>query len=146
MRTRLCLLLFPITTAAALSLSCLAFAQAQSEKDKDLLTAPPAGNVTALPEMTVAAPLVDEKAYSVPNATTATKMDTPIRDVPQAIEVRPRQVIDDISGQQRVDSVAKTVAGVTIARTGNGGSNIPFLTLRGFPNNGVVLRDGYYRP
>lgn len=144
-----------ITRTLRCSLCALFFANFAFAQDKTTLSSPqenadtkqsPSSDVTTLPEMTVAAPPVDEKAYNAPNATTATKTDTPIRDVPQAIEVRPRQVLDDISGQQRVDSVAKTVAGVTIARTGNGGSNIPFLTLRGFPNNGIVLRDGYYRP
>lgn len=82
--------------------------------------------------------------YVAPSATTATKTYTPIRDVPQSIEVRSAQLIKDL-GSRRVDDVAKTVAGVQVNWLGNGGSQIPFLTMRGFSNNGVVLQDGYRR-
>ena len=82
--------------------------------------------------------------YAAPSSTTATKTETPIRDVPQSIEVRSAPLIKDL-GARRVDDVAKTVAGVQVNWLGNGGSAIPFLTMRGFSNNGVVLQDGYRR-
>lgn len=37
----------------------------------------------------------ETEGYSVPNASTATRTDTPIRDIPQSIQVVPRQVLED---------------------------------------------------
>ncbi|MGH8624065.1 MAG: secretin and TonB N-terminal domain-containing protein [Gammaproteobacteria bacterium] len=50
---------------------------------------------TTLPEMTVTASPLDETSYSVPNATTATKTDTPIMETPLNIQVIPQQVLRD---------------------------------------------------
>ena len=38
---------------------------------------------------------VDEDSYRAPNATTGTRTDTPIRDIPQSIQVIPQQVLED---------------------------------------------------
>ncbi len=37
----------------------------------------------------------EQDGYSVPNATTATRTDTPLRDTPQSIQVIPQQVLQD---------------------------------------------------
>ncbi|MGH8656529.1 MAG: secretin and TonB N-terminal domain-containing protein [Gammaproteobacteria bacterium] len=50
---------------------------------------------TVLPEMTITASPLDDTGYSVFNATTATKTDTPIMETPVSIQVIPRQVIED---------------------------------------------------
>lgn len=78
-------------------------------------------------------------------ASTASKMDVPDRDIPQSIEVRDRDFIRDIGGPIRADSTADTVAGVHKNWTGNGGSDVPFLTLRGFANTAAFLQNGYRR-
>lgn len=53
----------------------------------------------------------EETRYSVPNATTATRTDTPIRDIPASIQVIPEQVLQD---QQvtRLDEALRNVSGV----------------------------------
>ncbi|MHC5719670.1 MAG: AMIN domain-containing protein, partial [Nostoc sp.] len=55
----------------------------------------------------------EQDGYSVPDSTTATKTDTPQRDIPQSIQVIPQQVIKD---QQitRISDVARNVSGVSL--------------------------------
>ncbi|MEM9509710.1 MAG: TonB-dependent receptor plug domain-containing protein, partial [Cyanobacteria bacterium P01_E01_bin.35] len=80
-----------------------------------------------------------EDEYFVPDASTATRTDTPIRDIPQSIQVIPQQVIED---QQAIglDEVLTNVSGVI-----NGGrsSNAEEeFNIRGFSDTSV-LRDGF---
>jgi len=98
---------------------------------------------TELPEVKVTAP--PESGYSVPNATTATKMDVPIRDIPQSIEVRNRQLLDDLGGTHNVYDVGKTVAGVVDVAHGSAapGINVPGFNIRGYSSS--YLRDGGLR-
>jgi iron complex outermembrane recepter protein len=49
--------------------------------------------------------------YRVPNASTATRTDTPIRDIPQSIQVVPQQVLEDRKVRTLTESV-ETVSGV----------------------------------
>ena len=57
--------------------------------------------------------------YAEPNATTATRTDTPLRDIPQSIQVIPRQVLKD---QQvtRLSDALRNASGVFL-ETNNGG-------------------------
>ncbi|MEG4574933.1 TonB-dependent receptor [Microcoleus sp. N3A4] len=79
--------------------------------------------------------------YRAPIASTATRTDTPTRDIPQSIQVVPQEVLED---QQvtRLDEALRNVSGVTLGgeSTGRGGS----FGLRGF-NDAPVLRDGFRR-
>lgn len=86
-----------------------------------------------------------ERQYDAEFSSTASKTDIANTDIPQSIEVRTRALINDLGGTMRADAIARTVAGITV-QNGNGGTNQPFLVLRGFPNYGVALRDGYLRP
>ena len=88
--------------------------------------------------------VTDSSAYIIPDSTTATKSDTPIRDVPQAIEVRTRQILDDLGGTQSSYEVGKTVAGVFNASNGQGdpGRNVPNFVVRGFSSS-AYLKDGH---
>lgn len=47
----------------------------------------------------------------VPNASTATKTDTPLRDIPQSIQVVPQQVLEDRNVTTLTEAV-ETVSGV----------------------------------
>ena len=80
-----------------------------------------------------------EDDYFVPEASTATLTDTPIRDIPQSIQVIPQQVIED---QQAIEleEVLNNVSGVTTGGT-NGGADESF-NVRGFSDTSV-LRDGF---
>lgn len=76
--------------------------------------------------------------YVVPNATTGTRTDTPLRDIPQSIQVIPREVLED---QQviRLEDALRNVSGVTPS---GGDPRGPRFNLRGF-NDATILRDGF---
>ncbi|NEQ84019.1 MAG: TonB-dependent siderophore receptor [Moorea sp. SIO2I5] len=77
--------------------------------------------------------------YLVPNATTGTRTETPLRDIPQSIQVIPRQVLQD---QQviRLDEALRNVSGVTSSGTDSGRA-LQF-SIRGFDGT-PVLRNGF---
>jgi iron complex outermembrane receptor protein len=85
-----------------------------------------------------------QRGYQVPNASTATRTDTPILDTPQSIQVIPQQILED---QQiiRVDDALRNVSGV-VGRLDAFGTSTR-LTLRGFTTDnftaGSILRDGF---
>ncbi|PSB44404.1 TonB-dependent siderophore receptor [Cyanosarcina cf. burmensis CCALA 770] len=81
----------------------------------------------------------EQDGYLVPSATTGTRTDTPLRDIPQSIQVVPQQVLRD---QQitRLDDALRNVAGAT--PDFNSG---PYVTyrIRGFEAlNNNLLRNG----
>ncbi|MGD1904978.1 MAG: TonB-dependent siderophore receptor [Leptolyngbyaceae cyanobacterium] len=79
----------------------------------------------------------EEDDYFVPEASSATRTDTPILDTPASIQVIPRQVIED---QQvvRLDEALSNVSGVNFAGTFVG-TSLNF-NVRGF--DAPTLRDG----
>ena len=83
-------------------------------------------------------------AYRVPNTSTATRTDTPIRDIPQSIQVIPRQVLEDRK-PRTLNQAIETVSGVVSGGTdyGLGGRRI----IRGFElgdSGGTAnLRNGF---
>ncbi|NEQ33203.1 MAG: TonB-dependent receptor, partial [Leptolyngbya sp. SIO4C5] len=85
----------------------------------------------------------ETEAYLAPNASTATRTDTPILDIPQSVQVVPQQVLED---QQiiRVDEALRNVSGIIGRLNPFAASN---LTIRGFTANnftaGAILRDGF---
>lgn len=82
-----------------------------------------------------------QDGYRVPNASTATRTDTPIRDIPQSIQVVPQEVLRD---QQafRLDDALRNVPGVS---PNFGSSSINTFRIRGFEANSY-LRDGLPDP
>jgi iron complex outermembrane receptor protein len=95
-----------------------------------------------LGEITVSADRPDR--YHPSNASSATRTDTPILDTPQAIQVVPRQVLED---QQitRIDEALRNVSGV-VGKLETFGESTS-LVLRGFSTDsftlGPIFRDGY---
>jgi iron complex outermembrane recepter protein len=81
----------------------------------------------------------DDTSYRAPNATTATKTDTPTRDIPQSIQVIPQQVIDDQKVLRLQDAV-RNVSGV-VSDGGFGNVGEEFI-IRGFTAPSI-LRDGF---
>ncbi|MGH2413607.1 MAG: TonB-dependent receptor plug domain-containing protein, partial [Microcystaceae cyanobacterium] len=81
-----------------------------------------------------------QDGYSVPDATTATRTDTPLRDIPQSIQVIPQQVLED---QQiiRVPDALRNVSGVQRGNTIGNTSEV--FTIRGFQQLGGNLRNGF---
>ena len=80
----------------------------------------------------------EEDGYAVPNTTTGTRTDTPLRDIPQSIQVIPQEVLED-QGVVRLNDALRNVSGA--ASTGNNGTGQQFI-LRGFEDP-AILRDGY---
>jgi len=80
-------------------------------------------------------------SYAPGNATTATRTDTPLRDIPQSIQVIPRQVLED---QQviRLEAALENVSGVS--RDRSFGTTIDSFAIRGFRQD-VLLEDGFRR-
>ncbi|MGD1937825.1 MAG: TonB-dependent siderophore receptor [Cyanophyceae cyanobacterium] len=76
--------------------------------------------------------------YAVPNASTATRTDTPLRDTPQSIQVVPQQVWED-QGVTGLNDALRNVSGVF--QTSNDPRGQTFAA-RGF-NGAPVLRDGF---
>ena len=81
----------------------------------------------------------DEDDYFVPNATSATRTDAEIRDIPQSIQVIPQEVIEE---QQaiRLEEVVTQTSGVTFF--GNQDGRSTDFAIRGF-NGAPSLRDGF---
>ncbi|MEM6434572.1 MAG: TonB-dependent receptor, partial [Cyanobacteria bacterium P01_D01_bin.115] len=77
--------------------------------------------------------------YVEPNTATATRTDTPLRDIPQSIQVIPREVLED---QQviRLNDALRNVSGVvSTSRASIRGQR---FAIRGFEDSSI-LRDGF---
>lgn len=84
-----------------------------------------------------------EQGYAVNRATTATRTDTPLRDIPQSIQVIPRQVLEDQQARDLNEAV-RNVSGVYQGNTFNN-TRDDFI-LRGFSALGFrsqIFRDGF---
>ncbi|WP_298906991.1 TonB-dependent siderophore receptor [uncultured Nostoc sp.] len=80
----------------------------------------------------------EQDGYTVPEASTATRTDTPLRDIPQSIQVVPQQVIKD-QGITRINDAVRNVSGTSFT-TGYGNSENG-VNIRGF--NANSLKDGF---
>jgi iron complex outermembrane recepter protein len=82
-----------------------------------------------------------QDSYRVPNASAGTRTDTPIRDIPQAIQVIPKQVLQE-QRVQRLSDALRNTAGVT---PGGSDRNVfDGFVIRGFSNRNIIrngLRD-----
>jgi iron complex outermembrane receptor protein len=79
----------------------------------------------------------EQGGYRAEEASSATKTDTPIRDIPQSIQVIPREILKD-QGTIRVQDALRNVSGATSAGYYQGFSE--YFSLRGFDAN--LFRDG----
>lgn len=80
--------------------------------------------------------------YVRPNASTATKTDTPIMETPYSVTLVPQQVLKD-KQVIRIEDAITSVAGVQSSWT-NGGESDVFI-MRGFQNTNIY-RDGFLLP
>ncbi|MEH2465712.1 TonB-dependent siderophore receptor [Nostoc sp.] len=80
----------------------------------------------------------EQDGYNAPNSSTATRTDTPLRDIPQSVQVIPQAVIKD---QQitRISDATRNVSGVSPV-SGYGGFSDSYTT-RGFDSN--ILINGF---
>ncbi|HEX4895947.1 MAG TPA: TonB-dependent siderophore receptor [Solimonas sp.] len=105
-----------------------------------------ASSTTALPEIVVEGH-AEPAAYAVPEVRSATRTDTPVRDVPQSITVISRDLVRDQAMQNIADAV-RYVPGVGMAQ-GEGNRETPILRGNASTSDFFVdgLRDDvqYYR-
>jgi iron complex outermembrane recepter protein len=83
----------------------------------------------------------EQDGYRLPTASTATKTDTLLRDVPQAIQVIPRQVLQD-QQVRRLNEALRNAPGVIVNNSER--SAFEGFTIRGFSNRNIIrngLRD-----
>lgn len=78
------------------------------------------------------------EGYNAPDASTATRTDTPLRDIPQSIQVIPRRVIEDQQVTEISDAL-RNVSGVTL-QVDYGVSYT--YNIRGFSDS-RTLRNGF---
>ena len=90
-----------------------------------------------LPETTITA---RPPGYSPGDASTATKTDTPIKDLPASVQVVPKELLQD-RGVTRIEQIAETVSGVH-AEPSYGENGATFFNVRGFTTSNA-LRDGF---
>jgi catecholate siderophore receptor len=122
-----CLERRPIAAAviALFSSSPLALAQTQSQP-------------TQLPEIRVQG---EQEGFRRESTGSATRTDTPLRDIPQFINSIPQQVIKE-RGVTNLQDVLRTVPGISYAAPEGGTQNNQVVYLRGFPLNGDNYIDG----
>jgi iron complex outermembrane recepter protein len=82
----------------------------------------------------------EETGYRVNNSATATKTDTPLRDIPQSIQIIPKEVLKD-QAIIRVGDAIQNVSGVNYPGGYQGFSER--FTVRGFQNFSNIFRDGF---
>ena len=92
----------------------------------------------AVPETTV--PGQRENDFKAESATTATKTDTPIRDIPQSVSVVTESLVKSQNAFNLRDAL-KNVSGLTIAAA-EGGRTGDSINVRGFAANSDFYLDG----
>jgi len=80
-----------------------------------------------------------QDGYLVPEASTATRTNTPLRDIPQSIQVVPQQVLEDQNAVRLRDAL-RNVSGVFVGNTFGG--TVDNFNIRGFAD-ATILRDGF---
>lgn len=122
------------TPALALLANALAFAQSPpaATTDKESEAAPPRVEV------------VDRaiRSFTVTNASTATRTNTPLMDTPFSVQVVPQQVLQD-QLVNTLDKALQNVPGVVPFTTNQGLSD--GFVIRGFGSN-ITYRDGFFIP
>jgi iron complex outermembrane recepter protein len=81
----------------------------------------------------------EEDGYRVTESSTGTRTDTPIRDIPQSIQVVPRQVLEDQKTLRLVDAL-RNVSGVFSSNSFGG--TIDNFNIRGF-DDASILQNGF---
>jgi len=76
--------------------------------------------------------------YYVPDASTGTRTPTPVLEIPQSLQVIPRQVLDDQQATE-LDDALRNVSGASVSSTEGRGFQINLRGFEGVP----VFRDGF---
>ena len=95
-------------------------------------------DIIVLPDIEVTAP--PENAYKSDAATVGSKIEMPIREIPQSVSVVKEELIESQNAFSLRDAL-KNVSGLTIA-AGEGGRTGDSVTLRGFAAHSDTYLDG----
>ncbi|MEL6494566.1 MAG: TonB-dependent siderophore receptor [Cyanobacteria bacterium J06623_7] len=90
-------------------------------------------------EIAIIATGAAEENYYAADATTATRTDIPLRDLPQSVQIVPQQVIEDRQAIS-IEEIVTSSSGVIFS--GNNFGRGADLAIRGF-NRSAILRDGF---
>ncbi len=112
----------PLSLFVALALQSLSASAAAATQ------APAPAAETTLDTISVLATRSANTLYNEPTSTSATRIDAPLRDVPQTVNVIPAQVLRDQAAQS-LESVLRSVPGVGLS---HGDGQRDQVTLRGF--------------
>ncbi|HYQ55157.1 MAG TPA: TonB-dependent receptor plug domain-containing protein, partial [Pseudomonas sp.] len=91
----------------------------------------------ALPATSVTS-AYEQQSYKASDSRSALKIDAPLRDIPQTVNVVPESVIKD-QGAQSMEDVLKNVPGIGMS---NGDGQRDQVTIRGFSAIGDMYIDG----
>ncbi|WP_088241456.1 TonB-dependent receptor [Calothrix rhizosoleniae] len=80
----------------------------------------------------------EQDGYTVPNATTGTRTNTLLRDIPQSIQVIPKKIIEE----QQVTNLTDVLRNVSGVQQNSGDPRGQRFQVRGFDNSSL-LRDGF---
>ncbi|MEH2179900.1 TonB-dependent receptor [Nostoc sp.] len=83
----------------------------------------------------------EQDGYRATDGSTATKTDTPLRDIPQSIQVVPRQVLQDQQARNLAEAV-RNVPGVTQGGGSSSRDAFEGVLIRGFNVYTDILRNG----
>lgn len=98
-----------------------------------------AQTAATLPEVQVKGSQELPPTYNAPTATSATKIEAPLRDIPQTVNVVPQQLIRDQAARS-LESVLKWVPGIGLS---NGDGQRDQVTIRGFSAIADQFVDGF---
>ncbi|MCG6134597.1 MAG: TonB-dependent siderophore receptor [Nostoc sp. LLA-1] len=87
----------------------------------------------------------EQDSYRVRDSSTATKTDTPLRDIPQSIQVVPQQVLRDQQVRNPSEAL-RNVPGVSQAQNSASRSGAATINIRGFDALRDILRNGLRDP
>lgn len=84
--------------------------------------------------------IAQESGYQPLSATIGSRIDTPLRDLPAAVQIITRQLIDD-QGATNIQDIVRNVSGVNVPHSA--GARAEAFTIRGFTSIENTYRDGY---
>lgn len=84
-----------------------------------------------------------DEGYNPSSASVGTRTDTPLRDIPQSIQVIPQQVLEDRQVRRITEGLENTAGVISIT---GATSDRDYFTVRGFENYGGFLINGIPDP
>lgn len=105
------------------------------------VTSGEAGQATEEEAIQVVVTGEQDEGYNPSSATTATRTDTPLRDIPASIQIIPQEVIEDQGATTLIDAVRNNAPGVSISDD-FGGLDAGNFVIRGF-EQGNIFRNGF---